>query len=46
MMMMIMNYANILTYVYIKDIRRKLCNRTHYAYFERRVVGITVCYIF
>jgi len=44
MMMMMMNYAKVTTY--IKDIRRKLGNRTHYAYFGRIMVGITACYVF
>lgn len=43
-MMMVMNYANVVTH--IKDIQRKLGNRTHYTYFGRRMVGITACYIF
>ena len=30
---------------YIKDIRGKIGNRIHYAYFGRRIVGITACYI-
>jgi hypothetical protein len=41
MMTTMMNYANVVTY--IKDIRRTLSNRTHYAYFGRRMVGNTAC---
>ena len=44
MMMMMMNYANVATY--IKYIRRKLGNRTYCAYFRRRMMGITACHVF